>query len=101
MTRSKAVVATEERAHDGLAGSGDPRSSGDRVGDAVIHVLEPDARTLHGYFSRELPPVLEIDPGDTVVFRTLDAGWGLEPHRAGPYQPRRELERGPQDGHAL
>jgi acetamidase/formamidase len=67
----------------------------------IRNVLEPDARTLHGYFSRGLPPVLEIDPGDTVVFQTLDAGWGLEPHRPGPYQPRRELERGAQDGHAL
>jgi acetamidase/formamidase len=50
----------------------------------IRNVLEPDARTLHGYFSRGLPPVLEIDPGDTVVFQTLDAGWGLEPHRPGP-----------------
>jgi len=41
----------------------------------------------------ELPPVLEVDPGDMVVFRTLDADWGLEPNRAGAYRPRRELER--------
>jgi acetamidase/formamidase len=66
----------------------------------VIHSLEPDERTLHGHFSRELEPVLEIDPGDTVVFRTLDSGWGLEPYEGGPYRPRRELER-EADGHAL
>jgi acetamidase/formamidase len=41
--------------------------------------IEPEHRTLHGKFSRELPPVLIIEPGDTVIFRTLDAGWGLEP----------------------
>jgi acetamidase/formamidase len=37
--------------------------------------LEPDARTLRGHFSREYPPVLAIDPGDSVRFRTLDSGW--------------------------
>jgi acetamidase/formamidase len=68
----------------------------------MIHALEPDDRTLHGYFSRDLEPVLEIDSGDTVVFRTLDAGWGLEPHAPGAYRPRREVERAPEhDGHAL
>ena len=41
--------------------------------------LEPDDRTLHGFFSRDLEPALTIDPGDTVSFRTLDAEWGLEP----------------------
>jgi acetamidase/formamidase len=59
----------------------------------MIHTLEPDARTLHGHFSCDRPPVLTIDQGDTVVFRTLDAGWGLEPHQPGSWRPRRELER--------
>jgi acetamidase/formamidase len=63
------------------------------------HVLEPDQRTLHGHFSRELEPVLTIEPGDTVVFNTLDSGWGLEPYHAGAYRPRRELEH--DGGHAL
>ena len=63
------------------------------------HVLEPDRRTLHGSFSREREPVLTIDPGDTVVFTTLDAGWGLEPHHPGRYRPRREI--GNDGGHAL
>jgi acetamidase/formamidase len=66
----------------------------------VIHSLDADERTLHGSFSRERAPVLEIDPGDTVVFRTLDSGWGLENYAGGPYRPRRELERD-SDGHAL
>ena len=43
--------------------------------------------------------MLTIDPGDTVVFRTLDSGWGLEPHHPGPYRPRKELEH--DGGHAL
>ena len=43
----------------------------------MIHSLELEARTLHGSFWREQAAVLEIDPGDTVVFRTLDfAGRG-------------------------
>lgn len=41
------------------------------------HTLEPDARTLHGSFSRELQPILTIDPGDTVRYRTLDAAWNV------------------------
>src|SRR6187549_1610757 len=40
--------------------------------------IQPERRTLHGHFSRELPPVLSIEPGDTVVYKTLDAGWHLE-----------------------
>lgn len=69
----------------------------------AIHTLEPGRATLHGVFSRDLPPVLTIDPGDIVRFRTLDAGWGLEPHNdAG--RPRRQFEpRDPERdrGHAL
>ena len=69
----------------------------------ALHAIEPDRRTLHGHFSRDLPAVLTIDPGDTVRFRTLDGGWGLERPR-GASEPRRRLE--PRDarldaGHAL
>lgn len=69
-----------------------------------IYYLEPERRTLHGHFSRDLPPVLTIDPSDTVQYRTLDAGWGLEPFVGGSYQARREFEaRDPvlDKGHAL
>jgi len=40
--------------------------------------IEPTENTLHGFFSRDLAPVLTIDSGDTVHFKTLDAEWGLE-----------------------
>jgi acetamidase/formamidase len=69
----------------------------------AFHRIEPDRRTLHGQFSRDLPPVLTIDSGDTVQFRTLDAGWGLEPPHADG-TPRRKFEpRDPERdrGHAL
>src|SRR5579859_3307355 len=69
-----------------------------------IYSLEPERRTLHGHFSRDLEPVLSIDPGDVVSYRTLDSGWGLEPRPGGKYGPRREFEgrmKGLDDGHAL
>jgi len=62
----------------------------------AMYAIEPDARTLHDHFSRELDPVLEIDPGDSVRFRLLDAGWHREPLRAAPKMPRTG-----QRGHAL
>ncbi len=69
----------------------------------ATHRIEPERRTLHGTFSRDLPPVLTIDPGDTVRFRTLDAGWGLGPRdpeggawpKFAPRDPERDA------GHAL
>ena len=68
------------------------------------HTVEPDARTLHGAFSRDLAPILTIDSGDTVRFRTLDADWNLAPRTSTRYiekpaqfQPRMAGH----DGHAL
>ncbi len=43
------------------------------------HAIVPERRTLHGTFSRDFAPVLTIESGDTVVYRTLDAGWGIGP----------------------
>jgi len=67
----------------------------------ATHQVEPTRETLHGVFSRDFAPILIINPGDTVVFRTIDAGWGIE----GPEVPRKHFEdfipdrRG--DGHAM
>lgn len=47
-----------------------------------IHYLQPDSNTLHGFFSKELQPALNINSGDTVIFQTLDAAWGLEKRSA-------------------
>jgi len=44
----------------------------------ATYKIEPNENTLHGFFSRDLAPVLTIDPGDTVHFKTIDAEWGLE-----------------------
>ncbi len=67
-------------------------------------MIEPDRRTLHGCFSRDFPPVLTIDSGQTVHFRFLDAGWSVEQASA-PGAPGRHFEdyipERRSDGHAL
>jgi acetamidase/formamidase len=49
----------------------------------ATHRLDAEEHTLHGTFSRDRPPVLEVDPGDTVVLTTLDAGWSTAPWAGG------------------
>ena len=41
------------------------------------HVLEPGPGTATDVFSRDLPPVLTVDPGDTVQVRSLNASGHL------------------------
>jgi acetamidase/formamidase len=66
------------------------------------HELDADARTLRGWFSRDFPPVLTVDPGDTVRLRTLEAGWSPEPFPVDDLASRRRHEaRDPEGGHAL
>lgn len=69
----------------------------------TVHELPLERRTLHGHFSRELAPVLTVDPGDSVVCSTLDAGWGLEQFAQGADERRRFEPRDPEldGGHAL
>jgi acetamidase/formamidase len=69
----------------------------------ALHELALERRNLHGHFSRELEPVLEIESGESIAFATLDAGWGLEPPRADGSQRDRFEPRDPEldDGHAL
>lgn len=67
----------------------------------AFHEIMPERATLHGHFSRDLPPCLSVQPGDTVRFQTLEANWTLA-QRAGPgdaprFEPRGEADR----GHAL
>ena len=45
----------------------------------MIHDLPLAEDTVHGYFSSALPPVLTVDPGDSVRFQSLNAGWRWEP----------------------
>ncbi len=69
----------------------------------ALHLLKPERHTLHGHFSKDLSPVLSVEPGDMVRYRTLDAGWGLAPFEDASatrqlFEPRRQ---GLDDGHAL
>ena len=63
----------------------------------TLHEIPLERRTLHGHFSRDLEPVLTVDPGDTIAISTLDAGWGLEggAHARRRFEPRdSELDAG-------
>ena len=41
----------------------------------ALHELPLDAAYLHGRFSRDLPPVLTLDPGDSVLISVPNSGW--------------------------
>jgi acetamidase/formamidase len=62
----------------------------------ALHELPLEAAFLHGCFSRELEPVLTIEPGDSVRFSTPNAGWSVG--RDEPFE-RPDPER--DTGHAL
>jgi len=50
------------------------------------HRLDPSPSTTADVFSRDLPPVLTVDSGDTIVLRSLDAAGHLD-RQAFPGQP--------------
>jgi acetamidase/formamidase len=45
----------------------------------ALHELPLGAARLHGYFSRELEPVLAVDAGDSVRISVPNAGWETAP----------------------
>lgn len=69
----------------------------------AFHRIEPKIENLHGHYSRELPPVLSIDSGDTISYQIPDAAWGEidnpNPFERPPKIPGRDRELHP--GHAL
>jgi acetamidase/formamidase len=62
----------------------------------ALHELPLEQRTLHGHFSRDLEPVLTVEPGDSVRISVPNAGWYLE-------SGEQFVSRNPKidDGHAL
>jgi acetamidase/formamidase len=62
----------------------------------MIHDLPLERRTLHGHFSRNLEPILTVDPGDSIAFSCPNAGWRISADEL--FEPRdEELDA----GHAL
>jgi acetamidase/formamidase len=62
----------------------------------VIHEIPYERSTLHGHFSRDLPPIATVDPGDSVAFSCPNAGWRIASDET--FEPRdEELDA----GHAL
>jgi len=65
----------------------------------MIHEIGLDLRNLHGWFDKTIPPLLRIESGDTVIYRTSDAGWDDRPPGSDGQQT---LGRRPEGaGHAL
>jgi len=62
----------------------------------VIHELPLGSTRLHGTFSRELAPVLTVDPGDSVRFSLPNSGW-----RLGPDEDVERPDPARDTGHAL
>lgn len=60
------------------------------------HEIPLERRTLHGHFSRDLEPVLTVDPGDSIGFSCLDTSWHVSPGRR--FEPRDDVLDA---GHAL
>jgi acetamidase/formamidase len=62
----------------------------------ALHELPLDPQVLHGHFSPDLEPVLEIEPGDSVRISVPNHAWHVEPEvRVEPRRP------GVDTGHAL
>ncbi|HEX2292671.1 MAG TPA: acetamidase/formamidase family protein [Gaiellaceae bacterium] len=61
----------------------------------MLHELPREPWALHGHFSRELEPVLTVDPGDSVRFSVPDAEWYVAPG------DRLEIDEAEYEGHAL
>ena len=62
----------------------------------MIHELPLGAAPLHGHFSRDLAPVLEIEPGDSVRFGLPNSAWLL-----GPGEPFDRTDPELDTGHAM
>jgi acetamidase/formamidase len=67
----------------------------------AVYKINPDTKTLKGSFSSDFEPILTIHSGDSVQYRTLDAGWGYI-QKKGEQRMKFELRNKETDGgHAL
>jgi acetamidase/formamidase len=63
----------------------------------TLHQIALERRALHGHFSRDLEPILTVDPGDSIAFACLNSGWRTAEHEIYPERREGELDA----GHAL
>jgi acetamidase/formamidase len=54
----------------------------------MLHHIAFEVAHLAGCFSPERAPILTVESGDTIICRTLDAGWGLD-----PFAPEQDIMR--------
>ena len=67
-----------------------------------MHVLEATGPVLHGFFDREQPPALTVEPGESVRVHTLDCWWSAGAYAGGATGDRARVpEHRPGVGHAL
>ena len=59
----------------------------------MTHELTLEEGTVRGWFSSDFEPVLSVEPGDSVRFQSLNAGW--------EWEPREQLFPRGDGGHAL
>ncbi|GAA0349287.1 acetamidase/formamidase family protein [Bacillus horti] len=66
----------------------------------TTHHIELTRESVIGSFTAEIKPILSIESGDTIRFKTLDAGWGnggSYKERTRPFTRRADID----NGHAL
>jgi acetamidase/formamidase len=71
-----------------------------KIAGVTRHQLDPSPSTIAHVFSRDLPPVLTVDPGDTIVLRSLDASGHLEPQTF-PGESVPTMDSNGRSGHCL
>jgi len=64
-----------------------------------MYIIKPDETTLHGYWSRDLEPVLTLQSGDSVRYQTLAANWAAV--QDGHLIRNSLRDKDPLQGHAL
>ncbi len=62
----------------------------------TTHEIPLERRAVQGRFDRDLEPVLTVDPGDSIAFQALNAGWRWDPGRE-----HFERDHAVDGGHAL
>lgn len=66
-----------------------------------MHTINPDKSSLHGYFSRDLAPILTINSGESVRFSTIDANWLCYDDDKAEFVAHPSKQDDPLKGHAL